>query len=134
MLCEWAENKNEASKCIWGILIKYGNIDRSKILAEIAAIESKLNKDVDQEMIRKFNPELKPKLSKLEETVKTRKALKFQCDRVDYERGQIFTFAKKFNHLRKQRLSERNRLGEEIVLGKGSVPALKWKLMWKKGQ
>lgn len=73
------------------------------MLEEIDQITQMLEKEADQEVIVKFKSEMKERLQKLEKSIKERKAQKFLRDKNDYERGQIYTFAKKFENIRRQK-------------------------------
>lgn len=64
---------------------------------------------------------MKERLLKLESTIEERKAQKCLRDKMDYDRGQIFTFAKKFDNLRKQKLEGAGKLRHDRHSEQSSV-------------
>ena len=70
MLREWAESNNEASSRLLKILVKYAEIDREKIIEEMATLDDELSKKKDQTIITKFKAEMKERLKKHEEIMK----------------------------------------------------------------
>lgn len=125
MLCEWAENNQESSGRMLAILIKYADIDRQNILEEIAQIMEMLDKEANQEPIEKFKSEMRDHLWKMETTIKERKAQKFLRNKNDYERGQIYTFAKKFENLRRQTMNTKGQGAPEAQSELSSIQTLK---------
>lgn len=121
MLSEWAANNNDASRRMLAILIKYSDIDRQKILAEIESLSDTLSKAEDQDSIKQFKIEMKERLRKLEVSIQERKAQTFIRDKQDYDRGHIYTFAKKFDTIRRQKMVKSSRPVQEIHSEQSSI-------------
>ncbi|KAJ1124374.1 hypothetical protein NDU88_002835 [Pleurodeles waltl] len=93
------------------ILIKYAKIDRDRIIGNIETITMKINLYEDQKLVESLNKDMEDRLKKIEEEIVHKKAGKFNGDKIDYETGQICTFAKKFDHWRKQKVNESHAKG-----------------------
>lgn len=106
MLCEWAANNADSSKRMLAILMKYANIDRQALIKEIEVLSDKLSKLPEQDIIKKLQKEMQERVKKYEQTIKDRKTVKFRREKLDYQRGQIFTFSKRFANIRRQQMTD----------------------------
>ncbi|KAJ1215465.1 hypothetical protein NDU88_003074 [Pleurodeles waltl] len=108
MLKEWAMHNAQTSAGMMTILIKYAKIDRGKIIENIEIVTTKIDSCEDKKLVESLSKAMDDRLRKLEKDIIHKKARKFNRDKIDYETGQIDIFAKKFDHWRKQKLSEIN--------------------------
>ncbi|KAJ1141185.1 hypothetical protein NDU88_007520 [Pleurodeles waltl] len=60
----------------------------------------------DKKLVESLNSSMEERLAKIEEEIIQKKARKFNRDTMDYETGQIYTFAKKFEYWRRQKGNE----------------------------
>ncbi|XP_078541431.1 uncharacterized protein LOC144826808 [Lissotriton helveticus] len=107
MLADWAQCNFENSKRLMGILVQYAESDRAKLLEKIDSINAEIDKIPPSAEISKLRDDMNTRLKREEDIIMKRKAYKFQRDRLDYENGKIFTFAKKYDKI-KQRQATNN--------------------------
>ncbi|XP_078518442.1 uncharacterized protein LOC144783232 [Lissotriton helveticus] len=82
------------------MLIEDAEKECVKLNAESETLITKLKEKYNEsEFLVEMN-KMEKKLEKIEEEIKTTKQRKFHRDEVDYKKGQILTFAKKFEALR----------------------------------
>ncbi|KAJ1104404.1 hypothetical protein NDU88_001816 [Pleurodeles waltl] len=65
----------------------------------IEQLTKELGKIVNSQEIQQLLVKMEERITKKEDEIKTRKALKFNRDKKDYELGRIYTFARKYNTL-----------------------------------
>ncbi|KAJ1099299.1 hypothetical protein NDU88_004401 [Pleurodeles waltl] len=100
MLEEWAANNHKSSINMLHILIKYAWKERESLLQEISNVETRLKDLCDTDEFDKEMLKIENRLNKVEEEVKKKKQHKFIRDQKDYEKGQVLTFAKKYDSIR----------------------------------
>lgn len=100
LISDWAANNHNCSTIMLGLLVKYARKDVERLSDEIDNITKQLKSMCAQDEFQNEMDKMNAKLSKIEEDIKTKKQRKFHRDLIDYQKGQILTFAKKYDKLR----------------------------------
>ncbi|KAJ1177499.1 hypothetical protein NDU88_002754 [Pleurodeles waltl] len=88
------------------ILIKYAQSDRDKVLGKIDSLTKDIDGFTDKKIVESLNKAMEERLGKMEDEIVQKKKRKFNRDRIDYETVQIYTYAKKIDFWRNQRIRE----------------------------
>ncbi|XP_078524347.1 uncharacterized protein LOC144797570 [Lissotriton helveticus] len=100
LIGEWMTNNYACSMNMLNILIKYADKECIKLNAESEQIIAKLKeKYTESEFIVEMT-KMEKRLGKIEEEIKEKKQRKFYRDEIDYDKGRILTFGKRFKVLR----------------------------------
>ncbi|KAJ1188101.1 hypothetical protein NDU88_004866 [Pleurodeles waltl] len=82
----------EVSMRLMKITVNYAVMDRNALQAKIEQlnyeIKAQVESQMQQDLVSKFLEDMTACLKKHEDVIKTCKAHKFQCVKIDYERGQ----------------------------------------------
>ena len=65
----------------------------------IKELEKEIEKSKEIEDIKRMLEAMETKIERHEKDVQDRKARKFTRDRIDYETGRVYTFARRFDHM-----------------------------------
>ncbi|KAJ1155051.1 hypothetical protein NDU88_007787 [Pleurodeles waltl] len=103
LLKEWAAYNEASSARMMKILIKYAQIDREKVIEKIENIVKEVDAFSDKKLVESLNTAMEERLAKTEEEIIQKKSRKFNRDAIDYETGQIYTFARKFDYWRQEK-------------------------------
>ncbi|KAJ1206611.1 hypothetical protein NDU88_002014 [Pleurodeles waltl] len=82
------------------ILIKYAGKECEILLKEISKVEKQSKELCSKEEFHKGITKIESRLVKAEEELKMKKSRKSLRDQMDYEKGQILTFGKKYDQIR----------------------------------
>ncbi|KAJ1129018.1 hypothetical protein NDU88_007389 [Pleurodeles waltl] len=103
LLKEWAAHNAVSSAGMMKILIKYAQLQRERVIEKIEDLAKTIKTFSDRKLVESLNSSMEERLAIIEEEIIPKKARKFKRDVTDYETGQIYTFAKKFDYWRKQK-------------------------------
>ncbi|KAJ1185634.1 hypothetical protein NDU88_002424 [Pleurodeles waltl] len=107
LLKEWTAHNAASSAGMMKILIKYTQLERDKVIETIDDLTKTIETFTDKKLVESLNSSMEERLTKIEEEIIQKKARKFHRDTIDYETGQIYTFAKKFDYWRRQKGAEK---------------------------
>ncbi|XP_078512674.1 uncharacterized protein LOC144827773 [Lissotriton helveticus] len=100
LISDWMENNHICSINMLKMLVKNAEKECAKINTENEAIIEKLKaKYTDIEFSAEME-KMHKRLDKIEDEIKEKKQRKFYRDEVDYSKGQILTFAKRYEVIR----------------------------------
>ncbi|KAJ1163502.1 hypothetical protein NDU88_003960 [Pleurodeles waltl] len=114
LLKEWAAHNALSSAGMMKILVKYAQIERDKAIEKIEDLEKTIDGFTDKKLADSLKTAMEERLAKIEEEITQKKACKFNRDTTDYQTGQIYTFAKKFDYWRRLKGNERSSGGMDI--------------------
>ncbi|KAJ1186841.1 hypothetical protein NDU88_003621 [Pleurodeles waltl] len=100
MVEEWASNNHQCSIGMVKIFIKYAKKDVEKAAIEIEKHSLALQEICGVDEFKFEMEKIQARLDKVEDEILAKKQRKFHCDECDYEKEQILTFARKYEHLR----------------------------------
>ncbi|KAJ1191724.1 hypothetical protein NDU88_001040 [Pleurodeles waltl] len=106
LLKEWAAHNAASSAGMMKILINHAQIERETIIEKIYNITKQIEAFPDKKLVESLNNAMEERLAKIEEEIILKKSRKFHRDTFDYETGQIYTFARKFDYWRQQKGKE----------------------------
>ncbi|KAJ1144752.1 hypothetical protein NDU88_011049 [Pleurodeles waltl] len=106
LLKEWAAHNAASSAGMMRILIKYAEIERETVIEQINSVTKRIEAFSDKKLVESLSNAMEERLSKIEEEIISKKSRKFNRNAFDYETGQIYTFARKFDYWRQLKVKE----------------------------
>ncbi|KAJ1143101.1 hypothetical protein NDU88_009412 [Pleurodeles waltl] len=102
LLEQWRFHTSDCSAKLMDTLITQSKRRMEEQTHKIEQLTKELEKMGNSQEIQQLLVKMEERITKKEDEIKTRKALKFNRDKKDYEVGRIYTFARKYNTLRAQ--------------------------------
>ncbi|KAJ1120813.1 hypothetical protein NDU88_008962 [Pleurodeles waltl] len=100
LLEEWRTQTSDCSFKLMGTLITQAKRHIDEQIKVIKVLMKELEKVSNQEELQQLLGKMEEQIKKQEDEIKTRKAHKFNRDKMDYEHGRIYTFVCKYDTLR----------------------------------
>ncbi|KAJ1184764.1 hypothetical protein NDU88_001567 [Pleurodeles waltl] len=106
LLEEWRTQTADCSTKLMGTLITQAKRRMDEQITKIEQLTKDLKKTVNQQEVSNQLAKMEERIKNKEEEIKSRKAHKFNRDKLDYEHGRIYTFARKYDSLRTKDVSK----------------------------
>ncbi|KAJ1190978.1 hypothetical protein NDU88_000295 [Pleurodeles waltl] len=106
LLEEWRTQTDECSIKLMGTLITQAKRRMDEQIIKIEQLTKELEKIVNQQDVSNQLAKMEERIKNKEEEIKSHKAHKFNRDKLDYEHGRIYTFARKYDILRTKDVSK----------------------------
>ncbi|KAJ1100817.1 hypothetical protein NDU88_005892 [Pleurodeles waltl] len=100
LLEEWRMQTADCSTKLMGTLITQAKRRMNEQITMIEQLTKDLEKISNQQEVSNQLAKMEERIKNKEEEIKSRKAHKFNRDRLDYEHGRIYTFAQKYDTAR----------------------------------
>ncbi|KAJ1191449.1 hypothetical protein NDU88_000765 [Pleurodeles waltl] len=100
LLEEWKTQTAECSMKLMGTLITQAKRRMDEQINKIEQLTKELEKIANQQNVSNQLAKMEERIKNKEEEIKSRKAHKFNRDKLDYEHRRIYTFARKYDILR----------------------------------
>ncbi|KAJ1217249.1 hypothetical protein NDU88_004844 [Pleurodeles waltl] len=113
LLEEWRTQTADCSTKLMGTLITQAKRRMDKQITKIEQLTKVLEKMANQEEVSNQLAKMEEPIKNKEEEIKLRKAHKFNRDKLDYEHGRIYTFARKYDSVRTEDVSKS---GTEVAI------------------
>ncbi|KAJ1110631.1 hypothetical protein NDU88_007980 [Pleurodeles waltl] len=112
LLEEWRIQTSDCSFKLMGTLITQAKRHMDEQIKNIEDLMKELETVSKQEEVKQLLGKMEERITKQEEEIKARKAHKFNSDKLHYEHGRIYTFARKYDTLR---IKENMNVGGEMA-------------------
>ncbi|KAJ1180381.1 hypothetical protein NDU88_005602 [Pleurodeles waltl] len=117
LLEEWRTQTAECSFKLIGTLIVKAKRRMDEQINKIEQLTKELEKIANQQDVSNQLTKMEKRIKK-EEEIKSRKAHKFNRDKLDYEHGRVYTFARKYDILRTKNVPKN---GTEVIRHQAST-------------
>ncbi|KAJ1215228.1 hypothetical protein NDU88_002837 [Pleurodeles waltl] len=107
LLEKWRMQTADCSTKLMGTLITQAKRRMDEQIIKIEELTKDLEKIVNQQEVSNQLAKMEERIKNKEEEIKSRKAHKFNRDRLDYEHGKIYTFARKYDTARIKDVSKK---------------------------
>ncbi|KAJ1191473.1 hypothetical protein NDU88_000789 [Pleurodeles waltl] len=106
LLGEWRTQTADCSIKLMGTLITQAKRRMDDQIIKIEQLTKDLDKLANQQEVSNQLAKMEERIKNKEEEIKSRKAHKFNRDKLDYEHGRIYTFARKYDNVRTKDISK----------------------------
>ncbi|KAJ1152713.1 hypothetical protein NDU88_005488 [Pleurodeles waltl] len=106
LLEEWRMQTADCSIKLMGTLITQAKRRMDEQITKIEQLTKDLEKIANQQEVSNQLAKMEEQIKNKEEEIKLRKAHKFNRDKLDYEHGRIYTFARKYGIARTKDVSK----------------------------
>ncbi|KAJ1157551.1 hypothetical protein NDU88_010258 [Pleurodeles waltl] len=118
LLEEWRMQTTDCSTKLMGTLITQAKRRMEEQITKIEQLTKELEKMPNQQEISIQLVKMEERIKHKEDEIKSRKAHKFNRDKIDYEHGRIYTFARKYDTVRTKDMSQ---IGAECAVQQTSA-------------
>ncbi|KAJ1160036.1 hypothetical protein NDU88_000538 [Pleurodeles waltl] len=118
LLEEWRMQTTDCSTKLMGTLITQAKRRMEEQITKIEQLTKELEKMPNQQEISIQLAKMEERIKHKEDEIKSRKAHKFNRDKIDYEHGRIYTFARKYDTVRTKDMSQ---IGAECAVQQTSA-------------
>ncbi|KAJ1136949.1 hypothetical protein NDU88_003362 [Pleurodeles waltl] len=113
LLEQWRIHTADCSLKLMGTLIIHTKRRMKEQIKIIEQLTEELERVANQQEVQHLLTKMEEQIKKTEDEIKTRKAHKFNRDKMNYEHGRIYTFARKYDTLR---LKEKMNNGVDVII------------------